>query len=180
MKKNIAWIVLSVSLAANVFFVGGFVFVRSVAHDRIETRVEAGRQFREARLEQVGLTEDQRKSFQAMVESIRTRSESQREDLGAALADIRAQSEGDTDPEVLAELLKHIVDSRYDMQLAIIDETSTFMSELEPEQRQKFLHFARRTPIFGALGLGFRGQRGGAEMNGRRGPFGRFQGREER
>ncbi|MCZ6605303.1 MAG: periplasmic heavy metal sensor [Alphaproteobacteria bacterium] len=170
MKKNIAWILLGVSLTANVFFAGGMIYAKGKADSRFGPGFRHHVGERLGGPARLGLSEEQREAFRGLLGEVRGRAEAFRDQMRPTMEAFRAELDRpDPDAGKLADLLLEISDSRHEMQTAIVGEMEVFMTQLEPGQRRLFVQFARRTPIFRILGIGGRGP-------GRRGPgFGGFR-----
>ncbi len=149
MKKNIVWVVLGASLLTNALFVGGLLYARNGFHGRIEVR-------NEMRVADMNLAPEQVQALRSLSETVRSRAMEQREEMRHLLVAFREQLEAGADPVAVTSLLGEMVDKRHDQQRIIIDDLALFMDQLDEGQRLKFIRFARRTPIFRILGLGFR------------------------
>ena len=155
-KVHILWALLALSVLANAFFIGGSLYARGSAEGRFG---HAGRPPAMGP-GALGLSDEQARAFQNMAGQLRAHGEAYREDLRPVMVAFREQLAGsDPDPEVLAGYLREITDRRHRMQLGVIGDLQTLMAELEPGQRRLFIQFARRTPIFRMLGIGFDGRR---------------------
>lgn len=153
--RALPWALLAVSLALNVFFVGGHVYGRYYAHEFYRAghwhrgeRVRAG-------IERMNLSDEQRQAFRQMRKDVRERGRSLREanrDHRQALwREMAAES---PDDQTIEGLLRSMADNRLAFQLEATRMARAFMAGLSPEQRAAFVEMARRHRVFGGYRRG--------------------------
>lgn len=138
-KGRLVKVALALSLALNIFFIGGLVYTKIVMeHWRGPPPLQtlAG---------ELNLTPDQRKTFREFVQAVRTGGMALREanlKLGAQIWDELSKPQPDQDK--IAKVLTQVADNRRDFQTAVAKALLPFLESLNPEQRAKFIEIAKR------------------------------------
>ena len=123
------------SLALNVFFVGGLAYSKFVR--QTPSLMRLGRE--------LDLEPDQRNAFQSFVQVVRSK--------GAALRDANVAvgqhiwdelSQPKPDAQKLGTLLTEIANNRRDYQMAVGTALLPFLETLNIEQRQRFIEIGKR------------------------------------
>lgn len=128
-------VVLGLSLALNVFFIGGLLYSKFVRPT--PPLIALGRE--------LDLAPDQRKAFQGFLQVVRSKGAALREDnlkLGQQIWDELAQQK--PDPQKLAALFGDVANNRRDYQTAVGSALLPFLETLNVEQRQRFIEVSKR------------------------------------
>lgn len=134
-KGRLVKVALALSLALNVFFVGGLAYSKFVRQTPPLMRL--GRE--------LDLEPDQRNAFQSFVQVVRSK--------GAALRDTNVAvgqqiwdelSQPKPDAQKLGTLLTEIANNRRDYQMAVGTALLPFLETLNIEQRQRFIEIGKR------------------------------------
>jgi uncharacterized membrane protein len=144
---RLPWILLALSLALNLFFVGGVVWVRSQGHgpmgpaDRVERVVK-----------ELGLDTNQRAAFERFARTIRTKARDLRE-TNQPLVDEAWQDFAKAQPDEAAvdKLFESAANNRRNFQIDAGRALRAFLGTLNEEQRIAFIGMVknrdnRRTP----------------------------------
>jgi len=128
-------VVLGLSLALNVFFIGGLLYSKFVRPT--PPLIALGRE--------LDLAPDQRKAFQGFLQVVRSKGAALREDnlkLGQQIWDELAQQK--PNPQKLAALFGDVANNRRDYQTAVGSALLPFLETLNVEQRQRFIEVSKR------------------------------------
>jgi len=137
-KRRFGWVwkaVLALSLALNLCVVGGFVYFKYMV-PRGPAQV-VGRE--------LNLGNDQRAAFRTFLQTFRAKAQEMREGIAPLeneLTDEMAKPEPDR--AKMATLIAQISDKRRDFMIAVNTALLPFLATLNPEQRRRFVEFARR------------------------------------
>ena len=156
--RALPWVLFTISLALNVFFVGGHFYSQTLAGP--EAGNMAGRQAgaskpapKPARLtvEAIGLDVAQRGRFRDMRTRIRSRGKQFREGSRGYAARLWAELEK-TKPSkrVVDRNLRKIADSNYAYQRRAAAHAIAFMAGLDANQKARFLELAKSRGFLGA------------------------------
>lgn len=167
--KVLPWVILAVSVALNVFFVGGHVYGRHVAKEIIKKERPQLAQFLERRREMrkrirtamrdLDLSREQRQEFRQMRRDLAQSGRQLRRKNRVPMGKLWSEFESGTPDQTKVEsLLREMADNRYAFQLEATRRASGFMAKLTPEQRKKFAVIARERDIFARLGGPNRGR----------------------
>jgi uncharacterized membrane protein len=135
--------ILALSLALNIFFIGGLVYTKTV--------MEHGRgpnpplQALQALANELNLAPDQRKTFREFVQVVRTRGMALREanmTLGTQIWD--ELSKPQPDQGKISHDFAQVADNRRDFQTAVAQALLPFLADLSADQRAKFIEIAKR------------------------------------
>lgn len=134
-KGRLVRVALALSLALNVFFIGGLVYSKFVRPASPLMRLG----------HELNLDPEQRKAFQSFTQVVRTK--------GAALRDTNLAvsqkiwdelSQPKPDQQKLAGLFTEIANNRRDYQAAVGTALLPFLETLNIEQRRHFIEIAKR------------------------------------
>lgn len=134
-KGRLVTVALALSLALNVFFVGGLAYSKFVRPTPPLLRL--GRE--------LNLEPDQRKAFQSFVQVVRSKGKALRDNnltAGQQIWDELAQPKPDA--QKLGALLAEIANNRRDYQMAVGTALLPFLETLNIEQRQHFIEIGKR------------------------------------
>jgi hypothetical protein len=148
--RALPWVLFTISLALNVFFVAGHLYTQS------RMGPEAGRQAETAKtkkpqatttrltVDQIGLDIAQRGQFNAMRTQILARGKQYREGSRDYVARLWAELEkAAPSRRVIDHNLKKIADNRYAYQRRAAAEAIAFMAGLDANQKARFLELAK-------------------------------------
>lgn len=134
-KGRLAKVALALSLALNVFFIGGLLYSKFVR--ATPPLIAMGRE--------LNLEPDQRKAFQGFVQAVRAKGASLRETNLAVGRQIWEElSQPKPDQQKLAALFTDIANNRRDYQMAVGTALLPFLETLSIEQRQRFIEIGKR------------------------------------
>ena len=141
-KGRLVKVVLALSLALNIFFIGGLVYTKIVMeHWRRPPLLALANELK--------LTPDQRKTFREFAQAVRTGGMALREansKLGAQIWDELSKPQPDQDK--IAQVLTQVADNRRNFQAIVAKALLPFLESLTPEQRAKFIEIAKRRQDF--------------------------------
>ena len=147
MRRYLPWILLAVSVALNVFFVGGHVYARRMAESQVEPEAAGPAHPAFARL---GLTPEQRENLMKLRGKARERTKANRpidRELGLALLDELMKPSRDA--QAVDALLRQLAERRAAHVRPAIEELAGFLATLSPEQRARVREVAElRGPMF--------------------------------
>lgn len=148
--RALPWALLAISLALNVFFVGGHVYGRYYGHEFHRAGGWHHRDRARADFERMNLSDPQREAFRQMRKDVRERGqalrEANREHRQALWQEMAADS---PDAGKIEGLLRGMADNRLAFQLEATRMAREFMAGLAPEQKAAFVEMARRHRVFG-------------------------------
>jgi uncharacterized membrane protein len=134
-KGRLVKVALALSLALNVFFIGGLLYSKFVRPT--PPLVLLGRE--------LDLAPDQRTAFQGFLKVVWSKGAALRDEnlkLGQQIWDELAQPK--PDPQKLAALFADVANNRRDYQTAVGTALLPFLETLTPEQRQRFIEISKR------------------------------------
>jgi uncharacterized membrane protein len=134
-KGRVLQVALALSLALNVFFIGGLLYSKFVRPT--PPLLALGRE--------LNLENDQRKAFQSFVQVVRSKGVALRDTNLALSRQIWDElSQPKPDPQKLTALFTEIANNRRDYQAAISTALLPFLETLSIEQRQRFIEIGKR------------------------------------
>jgi uncharacterized membrane protein len=136
-KGRLVKVALALSLALNVFFIGGLVYGKFMRPGPGAPLIALGRE--------LDLTPIQRGAFRDFIQATRSKGEALRQanlKLGTQVWD--EISKPDPDKEKLATLIGQVADNRREYQAAVTSALITFLSTLDQERRRHFVDIAKR------------------------------------
>ena len=161
--RALPWVLFTLSLALNVFFIGGHFYSRAQYGN------EAGRQAGTAKppatrsrisVDRIGLDVAQRGGFRTMRARIRARGKRFRARSRGHVARLWAELQKDKPSKrVIDRSLRKLTDSRYAYQRRAAAHAIAFMATLDPNQKARFLELAKSRGFLGAGLLRERRQR---------------------
>ncbi len=156
MGKNLAWILLAVSVALNIFFAGGVVYSKMTA-ERLKDSPERRIDFV---AEQLNLSDSQREGLIALRTKVGERWRAGREKRGNLSGTLMAEL---AKPELDMERLEALIRGRSDRSVGRFQELArdlhAYLATLSPEQREQFVAMAEKRGFLFRLIRGPRRQR---------------------
>jgi Spy/CpxP family protein refolding chaperone len=136
LRRRLLPAVLVVSLALNLFFVAGGLWIRFNAPAAQPIGAERFRQL----AEELKLTPEQRVGFAKYVAALRTRSERLREDVDPLLSQTWAEiGKSKPDQTRVDKLVDDVSSQRLAYQREVLTQTEALLATFSPEQRAKFI-----------------------------------------
>ena len=148
--RAIAWVLLALSLALNVFFIGGHIYTKRQveAVEQRQTTTPARVRITPATL---GLNDRQAKTFNGFRDRLRQRALTLRKESRASAAKIWAELQSDKpDQNAIDRHLKIIFDNRYAVQRQASVYAVQMFRSLDKDQKQKFVAMLKQTNFLGA------------------------------
>ena len=142
-RHPLLWVALALSLALNLCFVGGALWIRIQAPALPANPAE--------RLQRIGaelqLDPQQSQAFQRYTENLRTHMQQMREKVEPLMSAAWAElAKPDADQATAARLFDEAGQARRGLQRELLAPTLAFLSTLSPEQRAKFVELFHRRP----------------------------------
>jgi Spy/CpxP family protein refolding chaperone len=142
-RPYLLWLVLTLSLALNLFFVGGALWIRfngppvpMNAEERLH-RIGA----------QLGLDAQQKEAFEQYSQTLRTRMHLMRKAVEPMMHNAWAEvAKPDADEAKVVELFDEASQTRRSFMRELAPITLSFLSKLSPEQRAKFVELIQQRP----------------------------------
>jgi uncharacterized membrane protein len=134
-RGRLVKVLLALSLALNVCFIGGLLYSKFVRPT--PPLIALGRE--------LDLAPDQRKAFQSFLQVVRAKGAALRENnlaLGRQIWEELAQAK--PDPQKLAALFTEVANNRRDYQTAVGTALLPFLETLNVEQRERFIEISKR------------------------------------
>jgi uncharacterized membrane protein len=147
MRRALPWVLLAISVALNVFFVGGHLYFKRMAHAHGMPEQADGLP---SGVERLDLTPAQRTALAKLRVDTRERVRQSRpmdRDVGLALLDelMKPSRDGAT----IDSLMRQLNDRRLAYVRPTLDDFAGFLADLKPEQRARVRELAeRRGPMF--------------------------------
>jgi len=144
--KALPWVLLTVSLALNAFFVGGHVYGRYYAKEIYGAsdfrKHRAGR--RQAMMERLGLEADQQQAFRDMRREMREHGRNLRDQVRPNMEALWREMMAEApDERRIDTLLQSMATNRVAFQRQATRLAREFMAKLNPEQRTAFAEMAK-------------------------------------
>jgi uncharacterized membrane protein len=142
-RQHLLWAVLAVSVALNLCFVAGALWIRF--H-------EPATGFRpEERLRQIGeqlaLDPQQKQEFDQYAQAVQGRMQLMREEVEPTIGNAWTElAKPDADATKVMQLFDEAAQTRYGFRRELTLMTLSFLATLSPEQRAKFVALARQRP----------------------------------
>ena len=138
--QRLGLIVLLLSLALNVCFIVGALWIR--VQEPLDLQGPEGRYRRMA--VELDLTAPQREGFDRYVAAMRTRTRRMHEQVAPLFGQAWDElAKPQPDEHAVMDLFDRATDKRHEFQREAVAQTLTFLAILSPAQRQKFLAIAR-------------------------------------
>jgi len=128
-------VALALSLALNVFFIGGLLYSKFVRPT--PPLIQLGRE--------LNLEPDQRKAFQSFLKVVWSKGAALRDDnlkIGQQIWDELSQAKPDA--QKLSALFAQVANNRRDYQTAVATALLPFLETLSLEQRERFIEISKR------------------------------------
>ena len=142
-RQHLLWVVLILSLALNLCFIGGALWIRVQGPPPPITP--------EQRLEQIepqlALDPQQKAVFEQYARTVRLRMQSMREAVEPLVGNAWSElAKPDADNAKVMQLFDQAGDQRRAFRRELGTATFAFLAKLSPEQRAKFVELARQRP----------------------------------
>jgi uncharacterized membrane protein len=137
---RLPWVLLALSLALNLFFIGGVFWVRNQAAQANLTPPERFAMV----ASQLSLDANQKAAFQRFVRDMRMRTRQLRETNQPLIQETWEElAKTKPDDALIDHNLDEAASNRHSYQLETSHALRTFLAALSPEQRQQFIELAR-------------------------------------
>ena len=141
-RPYLLWLILTLSLALNLFFVAGALWIHfngppvPNAEERLQ-RIGA----------QLGLDPHQKEEFEQYTEALRARMQAMRKAVGPLMHNAWAEvAKPDADEAKVVELFDEAGQTRRSFMRELAPITLSFLAKLSPEQRAKFVELIQQRP----------------------------------
>ena len=141
-RPYLLWLILTLSLALNLFFVAGALWIHfngppvPNAEERLQ-RIGA----------QLGLDPHQKEEFEQYTEALRARMQAMRKAVGPLMHNAWAEvAKPDADEAKVVELFDEAGQTRRSFMRELAPITLSFLAKLSPEQRAKFVELVQQRP----------------------------------
>jgi Spy/CpxP family protein refolding chaperone len=141
-RQHLLWIALTLSLALNLCFVGGALWIRF--HEPLPmSPLERLQQIEP----QLALNPDQKQAFGRYAQTVRSRGQLMRDAVEPLMGDAWSElAKPDADETRVMQLFDEAAQQRRDFRRELAMTTLSFLATLSPEQRAKFVELARQRP----------------------------------
>jgi Spy/CpxP family protein refolding chaperone len=141
-RPYLLWLILTLSLALNLFFVAGALWIHfngppvPNAEERLQ-RIGA----------QLGLDPHQKEEFEQYTEALRARMQAMRKAVGPLMHNAWAEvAKPDADEAKVLELFDEAGQTRRGFMRELAPVTLSFLAKLSPDQRAKFVELIQQRP----------------------------------
>ena len=141
-RPYLLWLILTLSLALNLFFVAGALWIHfngppvPNAEERLQ-RIGA----------QLGLDPHQKEEFEQYTEALRARMQAMRKAVGPLMHNAWAEvAKPDADEAKVVELFDEAGQTRRGFMRELAPVTLSFLAKLSPDQRAKFVELIQQRP----------------------------------
>ena len=141
-RPYLLWLILTLSLALNLFFVAGALWIHfngppvPNAEERLQ-RIGA----------QLGLDPHQKEAFEQYTEALRARMQAMRKAVGPLMHNAWAEvAKPDADEAKVLELFDEAGQTRRGFMRELAPVTLSFLAKLSPDQRAKFVELIQQRP----------------------------------
>ena len=141
-RPYLLWLILTLSLALNLFFVAGALWIHfngppvPNAEERLQ-RIGA----------QLGLDPHQKEEFEQYTEALRARMQAMRKAVGPLMHNAWAEvAKPDADAAKVVELFDEAGQTRRGFMRELAPVTLSFLAKLSPDQRAKFVELIQQRP----------------------------------
>ena len=142
-RQHLFWVVLILSLALNLCFIAGALWIR-VQGPPLPMSPEQRLQQIEP---QLALDSQQKAAFDEYARTVRSRMQSMHEAIEPQVANAWSElAKPDADEAKVMQLFDQAGDQRRAFRRELGTATFTFLTKLSPEQRAKFVELARQRP----------------------------------
>ena len=142
-RQHLFWVVLILSLALNLCFIAGALWIR-VQGPPLPMSPEQRLQQIEP---QLALDSQQKAAFDEYARTVRSRMQSMHEAIEPLVANAWSElAKPDADQTKIMQLFDQAGEQRRAFRPELVTATFTFLAKLTPEQRAKFVELARQRP----------------------------------
>jgi Spy/CpxP family protein refolding chaperone len=142
-RQHLSWVVLILSLALNLCFIAGALWIR-VQGPPLPMSPEQRLQQIEP---QLALDSQQKAAFDEYARTVRSRMQSMHEAIEPLVANAWSElAKPDADQTKIMQLFDQAGEQRRAFRPELVTATFTFLAKLTPEQRAKFVELARQRP----------------------------------
>jgi Spy/CpxP family protein refolding chaperone len=142
-RQHLFWVVLILSLALNLCFIAGALWIR-VQGPPLPMSPEQRLQQIEP---QLALDSQQKAAFDEYARTVRSRVQSTHEAIEPLVANAWSElAKPDADQTKIMQLFDQAGEQRRAFRPELVTATFTFLAKLTPEQRAKFVELARQRP----------------------------------
>jgi Spy/CpxP family protein refolding chaperone len=142
-RQHLFWVVLILSLALNLCFIAGALWIR-VQGAPLPMSPEQRLQQIEP---QLALDSQQKAAFDEYARTVRSRMQSMHEAIEPLVANAWSElAKPDADQTKIMQLFDQAGEQRRAFRPELVTATFTFLAKLTPEQRAKFVELARQRP----------------------------------
>jgi Spy/CpxP family protein refolding chaperone len=142
-RQQLFWVVLILSLALNLCFIAGALWIR-VQGPPLPMSPEQRLQQIEP---QLALNSQQKAAFDEYARTVRSRMQSMHEAIEPLVANAWSElAKPDADQTKIMQLFDQAGEQRRAFRPELVTATFTFLAKLTPEQRAKFVELARQRP----------------------------------
>jgi Spy/CpxP family protein refolding chaperone len=142
-RQHLFWVVLILSLALNLCFIAGALWIR-VQGPPLPMSPEQRLQQIEP---QLALNSQQKAAFDEYARTVRSRMQSMHEAIEPLVANAWSElAKPDADQAKIMQLFDQAGEQRRAFRPELVTATFTFLAKLTPEQRAKFVELARQRP----------------------------------
>ena len=142
-RQHLFWVVLILSLALNLCFIAGALWIRVQGPPSPMTPEERLQQIEP----QLALDAQQKAAFDQYAQTVRSRMESMREAIEPVVGKAWSElAKPDADEAKIMQLFDQAGEQRRAFRRELGTATFAFLAKLTPEQRAKFVDLARQRP----------------------------------
>ena len=142
-RRHLFWVILVLSLALNLCFIAGALWIRVQGPPLPLTPEQRLQQIEP----QLALNPQQKAAFDEYARTVRSRVQSMHEAIEPQVANAWSElAKPDADEAKVMQLFDQAGDQRRAFRRELGTATFTFLTKLSPEQRAKFVELARQRP----------------------------------
>jgi Spy/CpxP family protein refolding chaperone len=142
-RRHLFWVILVLSLALNLCFIAGALWIRVQGPPLPMTPEQRLQQIEP----QLALNPQQKAAFDEYARTVRSRVQSMHEAIEPQVANAWSElAKPDADEAKVMQLFDQAGDQRRAFRRELGTATFTFLAKLTPEQRAKFVELARQRP----------------------------------
>jgi Spy/CpxP family protein refolding chaperone len=142
-RRHLFWVILILSLALNLCFIAGALWIRVQGPPLPMTPEQRLQQIEP----QLALNPQQKAAFDEYARTVRSRVQSMHEAIEPQVANAWSElAKPDADEAKVMQLFDQAGDQRRAFRRELGTATFTFLTKLSPEQRAKFVELARQRP----------------------------------
>jgi Spy/CpxP family protein refolding chaperone len=142
-RRHLFWVILVLSLALNLCFIAGALWIRVQGPPLPMTPEQRLQQIEP----QLALNPQQKAAFDEYARTVRSRVQSMHEAIEPQVANAWSElAKPDADEAKVMQLFDQAGDQRRAFRRELGTATFTFLTKLSPEQRAKFVELARQRP----------------------------------